>query len=134
MRLLKIVLSALLLVAAGDAYAGSKYRGAYCRVMSDAQELISYSYRDRFILMDEVRSRFEEAVDIAGRKQTAFTSGGTASRINPLFIWANEAKISCGKALGFLRKKAFRLRQGNAEMLQKCECFHSRMTYYAGKR
>lgn len=134
MTALKYVLLIGLLLMAGEVQAGDKYRDPYCRVMSDAQELVSYTYKDRFILIDAVRTRLDEAIDIAGRRKTRYTAGGAASHINPLFLWAKEAKISCGKAYGFLRKKIFRLRQGDADLLQKCECFHSRMVYYSGRR
>ena len=134
MKALRLALIVGLLAIAGEANAGGDYRGPYCRLVSDAQELVSYTYKERFALIREVRSRLDEAIEIAGDRRTLYTAGGAASHINPLFLWANEAKISCGKALGFLKKKMHRLRQGNAEMLQKCECFYSRMIYYAGRR
>lgn len=40
----------------------------------------------------------------------------------PVFLWANEAKVACGKAHGYLR---YSVRDDQA--LSNCGCFHARM-------
>jgi hypothetical protein len=48
---------------------------------------------------------------------------------SPAFLWANETKIACAKAIGYLKLGHFR-REIDVEMIQKCECFHARMVWY----
>ena len=39
-----------------------------------------------------------------------------------LFTWANETKVSCAKAIGFLKSG-----EVNGEQISQCDCFYSRM-------
>lgn len=41
---------------------------------------------------------------------------------SPRFAWSIEAKVACGKAIGY-----FKGREVNEEMVSKCDCFHGRM-------
>lgn len=52
---------------------------------------------------------------------------------SPAFVWANETKIACAKAIGYLKLGHFR-REIDVETIQKCECFHARMVWYMGRR
>jgi hypothetical protein len=42
------------------------------------------------------------------------------------YIWANEAKVSCGKAVGF--------RDINFDAIDRCDCFYNRMLSYLPRR
>lgn len=44
---------------------------------------------------------------------------------SPAFTWANEAKIACGKALGYLHTN-----YRDEQYINKCECFYERMNVY----
>src|SRR5262245_37417248 len=66
----------------------------------------------------EVERLMDEAVSVA-------ESPEWVSSPRPVFLWASEAKVACGKAYGYLRSG-----YQDSEYLYKCECFHSRMTSY----
>ncbi|PLX40148.1 MAG: hypothetical protein C0605_06680 [Hyphomicrobiales bacterium] len=71
-------------------------------------------------LTDEVVRLMNEAVAVADNPDWKFTF---ATR--PVFLWASEAKVACGKAYGYLRN-GYR----DEQYLGKCECFYQRMQYY----
>jgi TolB-like protein len=52
---------------------------------------------------------------------------------SPAFVWANETKIACAKAIGYLKLGHFR-REIDVENIQKCECFNARMVRYLAHR
>lgn len=62
-----------------------------------------------------VTKRYEEAVDVSERKSTVVNQ-------SHLYIWANEAKVSCAKAIGFLKSNEI-----NDEQVSQCDCFYTRM-------
>jgi len=66
----------------------------------------------------EVTSRFEHALEVSRAEPTVYSR-------SPLYPWANEAKIACGKAIGY-----FKGRETNVEMVSKCDCYYSRMVHY----
>jgi hypothetical protein len=74
------------------------------------------------ILREQLYSRYHHAIHVF---HSAVYSAG------PAFVWANETKIACAKAIGYLKLGHFR-REINVEMIQKCECFHARMVWYLG--
>ncbi len=43
----------------------------------------------------------------------------------PAFVWAMETNNACGNAIGYMKAGNF-----NAEAIQKCDCFHTRMQSY----
>lgn len=71
-------------------------------------------------IQDELDKRYFHAVDVA-------SSPGTIYSTQPTFTWANHAKASCGKAIGFLKSG-----EVNVEMIDRCDCFHGRMVYFRG--
>lgn len=104
---------------------GSFYSHPRCRFGEDADELVSYvNIRD---LKAEVYRRYEHATDVANSDRAIYSQ-------SPLFIWASEAKISCAKSYGYLRKRRKWRKRPDYVMLQKCECFYERMIAYGGGR
>ncbi|CAI2931778.1 hypothetical protein [Aminobacter niigataensis] len=69
-------------------------------------------------LRTEVVRLMDEAVAAANSSQWIDSK-------RPVFVWASEAKVACGKAYGYL-KTNYR----DEDYLNKCECFHSRMVEY----
>ena len=43
----------------------------------------------------------------------------------PVFVWASETQVACGKAYGYLRTN-----YRDEDTINKCECFYSRMVEY----
>lgn len=93
-----------------------------CRYVESATALLNTG--DIRILRDELYSRYQHAIDVFH---------WTVRSASPAFVWANETKIACAKAIGYLKLGHFR-REINVEMIQKCECFHARMVRYMGNR
>ena len=136
MKALPFVLLAVLVLACGSARAGGDFYGSgpYCRYVEQANTLASYGYRHKRELMAEVERRYLEAAEVSQLGSTVYRTGGVADGISPLYLWANEAKTSCAKALGYLRKWHHLFgSEINVEMLQKCECFYQRMVHYRGR-
>ena len=123
MRILRTGALALTMLVGGQAYAAD-FGGpsAYCRVLPDAQTLLAY-VDDKPMLRAEAKQRFDHAVEVANAKTTIYRRG-------PLFVWANEAKTSCAKVIGYLRKPLKWWKRQNHVMVQKCDCFYSRMTHH----
>lgn len=94
-----------------------------CRLAEDASELINY--QSVSLLRDEVHNRFEHAAEVSKSNQAIHSQ-------SPLFLWANQAKISCAKVYGSLREPRMWRKRPDYVMLQKCECFYQRMTQYLG--
>jgi hypothetical protein len=116
---IKAVLAAALVVAAGAAYAADMLEtqapiGGQCVA---GQPVVLTSSSDGALRV-EVTRLMDEAVSVADSPQWV----GSA---RPVFLWASEAKVACGKAYGYLRSG-----YQDAEYLYKCECFHSRMISY----
>ena len=132
MKKLLLTAFAALIAASSPVWAGGfGSSSSYCRNYEQADELISYSRRERRALMSEVEWRYHEAVDVSRSNEAIYRAGGVAHRIDPLWLWANEAKINCAKAIGYLRKWHHLFgAELDGETLQKCECFHERMVYY----
>jgi len=133
MKALPFVLLAMVVLACGSARAGGDYYGfgPYCRYVEQANELASYDYSQKRALMAEVERRYIEAADVSQMGSTVYRAGGVADGISPLYLWATEAKTSCAKALGYLKKWHHLFgSEMNVEMLQKCECFYERMVHY----
>ncbi len=73
---------------------------------------------DKSELKDSIDDLMEDSIAVAASPQWV----GSA---RPVFLWASEAKVACGKAHGYLRSGT-----RDAENIYKCECFHARMTSY----
>ncbi len=91
-----------------------------CRYVKSATALLNTG--DIRVLRDELYSRYRHAIDVFHR---------AVHSASPVFVWANETKIACAKAIGYLKLGHFR-REIDVEMVQKCECFHARMVKYMG--
>lgn len=95
-----------------------------CRLAGDTPEFADYqSIR---ALRGEVWTRFEHAAEVS-------KSGRAIRSLSPLFLWANETKISCAKVYGSLRRPTKWRKRPDFVMLQKCDCFYQRMTQYLGR-
>ncbi len=132
MKKLFFLCFAALLAAGTPVLAGGMYSSTpYCRYYEQADELVAYSRRERRALMSEVEWRYHDAVEVSRSPKAVYRVGGVAHRIDPLYLWANQAKINCAKALGYLKKWHHTFgAELDWETLQKCECFHERMVYY----
>ncbi|WP_018425582.1 hypothetical protein [Hoeflea sp. 108] len=87
----------------------------YCRVAGTSNLALNENVGE---LRTEVVRLMDEAVDAANSSQWIDSK-------RPVFLWASEAKVACGKAYGYL-KNNYR----DEDYLNKCECFHSRMVEY----
>ena len=63
----------------------------------------------------EVERRYTHALNVS-------LADTTIANRSPRFAWSNEAKIACGKAVGY-----FKGREINEDMVSKCDCYHGRM-------
>jgi outer membrane protein OmpA-like peptidoglycan-associated protein len=66
-------------------------------------------------LRGEIQSRYDSA--LAASLDPAIVNAN-----DPRFIWANEAKVQCGIALGYLKSAT-----KDATSIRKCALFHARM-------
>ena len=87
----------------------------YCRFASQSP-LIDIERAGE--LRKEVTQRFEQAVDVADSPSWIDSS-------RPAYTWASEAKVACGKAIGYLKGGYI-----SEEYVGKCDCFHQRMVRY----
>ena len=122
MRVLRLLVLAVSLSCSGGAHSADLF-GSTCRFVDDAGELLDYT--DVALLRDEVARRYHHALDVSLERTTIYST-------SPLFTWANEAKISCAKALGYLRRRLWWRPVVNEETIQQCDCFYARMLKYGG--
>lgn len=111
----KTLAAALLLMGSMTTQAADLGGYAQCTLATDSTLT---SQPSNAALSDEVVRLMNEAVGVADDIRWI------ESR-KPAFIWASEAKVACGKAYGYL-KASYR----DEDLLNKCECFHSRMLQY----
>lgn len=88
---------------------------AQCGLAADSTLMAT---TDRAGLKDAVVSRMDQAISVAKDPDWIASS-------RPIFVWASETKVACGKAFGYL-KNGYQ----DAETISKCDCFHSRMVQY----
>lgn len=67
----------------------------------------------------EVTRRYDRAVELSQTHSVIYSDRN-------LWNWANETKVSCGKAIGYLASG-----EVNAEQITQCDCFHGIMFYLA---
>ncbi len=67
----------------------------------------------------EISRRYEEAVAASEAEPVIFSR-------RQLWTWANETKVSCGKAIGYLASDEI-----NSEQITQCDCFYGVMFYLA---
>lgn len=108
---------ALQAVAAGPVWSADLGAATppYCAEHESISLLVE---NDTAVLKAEVARLMNEAIAVS-RDQHWIYSG------RPVFVWANEAKYSCGKAYGYL-KASYRDEQN----LNNCGCAYSRMQSY----
>jgi len=58
---------------------------------------------------------YQEALDVSERKSTVVNQ-------SHLYTWSNEAKVSCAKAIGFLKSNEI-----NDAQINQCDCYYRRM-------
>ena len=68
----------------------------------------------------EVNKMYDEALGVSQQESTAYSQ-------SQLFTWANESKVACAKAIGFM---ATPFPEYNEEQISQCDCFYNRMRYY----
>ncbi len=106
------------LISAGSVVAADLPASAwvgYCRIAGTSNLLLT---QDQSTLTSEVVRLMDEAIAVAASDQWVYSS-------RPAFVWASEAKVACGKAYGYLQSN-----YRDADNINRCECFHSRMVQY----
>lgn len=111
-----LMLGAALLSGLTPALAADPSGDAGFCVLADGSNLITIE--SNADLQTQVVSMMDEAV--AAANDPRWVDSG-----RPVFVWASEAKVACGKAYGYL-KTNYR----DEDYLNKCECFHNRMLEY----
>ncbi|TGQ63842.1 MAG: hypothetical protein E5V49_13930 [Mesorhizobium sp.] len=118
-RILRVTFGAgLLSILSTGLYAADIIGGApvdYCRVAGNSDLVRTENIVD---LKNQVVKLMDESVAVANSPEWINSS-------RPVFVWASEAKVACGKAYGYL-KTNYR----DEDYLDKCECFHARMVEY----
>ncbi|TPM35020.1 hypothetical protein [Mesorhizobium sp. B2-3-4] len=110
--------TALLLTAGSAGYAADIIGGStadYCRTVGTSNLVLTENTVD---LTKQVVKLMDESSAVASSPEWINSS-------RPVFVWASEAKVACGKAYGYL-KTNYR----DEDYLNKCECFHDRMVEY----
>lgn len=87
----------------------------YCAVAGTSNLVLTENLAE---LKSEVVRLMDESVAVANSSEWINSS-------RPVFVWASEAKVACGKAYGYL-KTSYK----DEDTINKCECFHSRMVEY----
>jgi len=84
----------------------------------------AFAEQSQLILLPEeeielrVVSYYDEADD-------ALDSPAVLGSRSPAFLWANETKFQCGKAIGYLKGGYL-----DEDSVQKCDCSHGRMVRF----
>ena len=116
-NMVRIAIAAGGLVLAGAAYAADMLETQAPAAMCIGGQAVVLVPESDTLKSDVVRL-MDEAVGVA-------ESPVWVASPRPAFLWANETKVACGKAYGYLRSG-----YEDAEYLYKCECFHARMVSY----
>lgn len=87
----------------------------YCTVAGTSNLVLTENMTE---LRGEVVRLMDESVAVAKSNEWIYSS-------RPVFVWASEAKVACGKAYGYLRTN-----YKDEDTINKCECFHARMLQY----
>jgi hypothetical protein len=77
------------------------------------------------VLTENVAELKSEVVRLMDESVAVADSSEWINSSRPVFVWASEAKVACGKAYGYLRTN-----YKDEDTINKCECFHSRMVEY----
>lgn len=95
----------------------------YCSRVESADYIISLGSISE--MREEVERRYDHALDVSMSRRAAYST-------SPLFTWANEAKVSCAQALGYMKRWKLERPVVNEYTIQQCDCFYSRMRAYGG--
>ena len=90
--------------------------GSQCFSGNYNSPLVDYTRPD---LDNEINKRYEEAVSASEAEPVIYSR-------QHLWTWANETKVSCGKAIGYLASN-----EVNREQITQCDCFYGIMFYLA---
>lgn len=115
---IRVIVMAAALAAAGTAVAAdfAEFPAAPAAMCVGGQAVVLVP--ESGTLKSDVIRLMDEAIGVA-------ESPAAIGSRRPVFLWASEAKVACGKAYGYLRSG-----YEDAEYLYKCECFHARMVSY----
>lgn len=112
---LAIALLASGAVGASAADVTGEYAMAYCAGGASSSLVDTASDAE---LTENVVRLMDEAVAVSNDHRWIYSS-------RPVFVWANEAKVACGKAYGYLKYSV-----RDEQTLNKCGCFHDRMVSF----
>lgn len=90
--------------------------GGHCFSGNYRSSLVDHAKPD---LKVEIGRRYDEAVAASEAEPVIYSR-------RQLWTWANETKVSCGKAIGYLESNEI-----NAEQITQCDCFYGVMFYLA---
>lgn len=90
--------------------------GGQCFTGEYRSGLVNYARPD---LDAEVQKRYDQAVSTSEAEPVIYSR-------RHLWTWANETKVSCGKAIGYLASNEI-----NEEQITQCDCFYGIMFYLA---
>lgn len=90
--------------------------GGQCFTGEYRSGLVNYARPD---LDAEVQKRYDQAVATSEAEPVIYSR-------RHLWTWANETKVSCGKAIGYLASNEI-----NEEQITQCDCFYGIMFYLA---
>lgn len=79
----------------------------------------------QLLLVEENVDLSNQVVDMMNEAVSVADDPVIIANSRPAFTWANEAKIACGKAIGYLAAD-----YRDEQYLNKCECFYQRMQSY----
>ncbi|MGI9482542.1 MAG: hypothetical protein ACR2OR_09315 [Hyphomicrobiales bacterium] len=68
----------------------------------------------------EVNRMYEESLDVSKRDSSIYNQ-------SQLYTWANESKVACAKAIGFMEPP---FPEYNEEQINQCDCYYNRMQFY----
>lgn len=116
----RLVLSVSLAMAGGGVASAADLGGEYAAVplcAAGANSSLLDTASDAELTRDVVRL-MDEAVAVSN-------SPTWINSARPAYVWANETKVACGKAYGYLQYSV-----RDEDMLSKCGCFHDRMVSF----
>lgn len=118
MRLKTIAIMTMTTFLSGQAFSADMIGEStpdYCAIAGTSNLLMT---EDNVQLTSEIVRLMDEAVLVAKSDEAINSS-------RPVFVWASEAKVACGKAYGYMQTN-----YRDEDYINKCECFHSRMIEY----
>jgi hypothetical protein len=77
------------------------------------------------VLTENIAELKSEVVRLMDESVAGADSSEWINSSRPVFVWASEAKVACGKAYGYLRSN-----YKDEDTINKCECFYSCMVEY----